>query len=613
MQQKLAEAEEYQEANLEEEEEKAIPSGLIGRNPALLTTILRGAATKPNKACIKANFDQTGTKFLDAEFPASATSLAEDWSTLDPMKQFEWKKYIWKDIDEIYPDHPIKVFSDISPNDIHQGGLGDCYFLSTLSAMAEHPKRIERLFETSEYEPSGCYKVKIMDMGVWKDYVVDDYFPCKPDGTIAFSGPKQEKGTTELWVILLEKAWAKRFGCYADIEAGFTTECLTDLTGAPCELLTNDQPDLWDKIFRANQLDYIITASSGGSEEGQDLVNSLGLVGLHAYAVIDAQTVETASGPANLLMIRNPWGEDAEGTGEPSSEWQGDWSDHSSKWTPAIQEQLKWQPKDDGTFWMCVEDFRTYFTEVTICMVHDNFDQTAIQVNQAPGKFTVSQLSIRKPGKVYAIICQPDTRIFDDDPDYAYSPVRLILAKLNPDNSLTLIAGEAEANQRDMWDEYDLEAGEYLLYTEVTWDGSFTTLHGVSIYAHHKLGLRNVTGSNQDFLSRVYNKELARSLGVSPRVLAPGVNYYTCDRHGLFEGKFLEGLIFDVIDNTSEAEVNVTVIHKVFQNLQLCEPFSGDLISASVPAGHAVTIVKKLVDLDARVGHSIVPQLKRTR
>ena len=44
-----------------------------------------------------------------------------------------------------------------------QGSLGDCFFSSTLSAMAEFPQRIQKLFETSENELSGCYKVKIMD------------------------------------------------------------------------------------------------------------------------------------------------------------------------------------------------------------------------------------------------------------------------------------------------------------------------------------------------------------------------------------------------------------------------------------------------------------------
>jgi calpain-15 len=36
-----------------------------------------------------------------------------------------------------------------------------------------------------------------------------------------------------LWVLLLEKAYAKKYGAYDKIEAGFTNEALRDLTGAP--------------------------------------------------------------------------------------------------------------------------------------------------------------------------------------------------------------------------------------------------------------------------------------------------------------------------------------------------------------------------------------------
>ena len=62
----------------------------------------------------------------------------------------------------------IKVFGDgIDPNDIIQGGLGDCWFLSALSSLAENPKLIERLFVTKEYNETGIYKVRVCKNGEW--------------------------------------------------------------------------------------------------------------------------------------------------------------------------------------------------------------------------------------------------------------------------------------------------------------------------------------------------------------------------------------------------------------------------------------------------------------
>lgn len=37
----------------------------------------------------------------------------------------------------------------------------------------------------------------------------------------------------EIWVLLLEKAWAKLNGNYENIERGYNSEALRDLTGAP--------------------------------------------------------------------------------------------------------------------------------------------------------------------------------------------------------------------------------------------------------------------------------------------------------------------------------------------------------------------------------------------
>jgi calpain-15 len=39
------------------------------------------------------------------------------------------------------------------------GGLGDCYFLSSLSVLAERENLIKRLFVTKDSNPRGCYSM----------------------------------------------------------------------------------------------------------------------------------------------------------------------------------------------------------------------------------------------------------------------------------------------------------------------------------------------------------------------------------------------------------------------------------------------------------------------
>ncbi len=66
----------------------------------------------------------------------------------------------------------------------------------------------------------GVYDVRLFKDGEEQYIRLDDYFPCKPNAGTLYA---RAKGP-ELWVLLLEKAFAKCCGSYDALRAGWAYE-----------------------------------------------------------------------------------------------------------------------------------------------------------------------------------------------------------------------------------------------------------------------------------------------------------------------------------------------------------------------------------------------------
>ena len=203
----------------------------------------------------------------------------------------EWGEFNWAratDVPELNDDEgQLAIFADaITPQDIQQGLLGDCYFLSVLSVLTEKPERIERLFAITEMNEQGIWAVKLYKNGEHAEVVMDNFVPCL-DGEPCFS----KANGNELWVIILEKAWAKLHGCYERIEAGFAHEVMRDLTGAPSYDLEIEEEGLFEKLLDYDRKNYMMAASAGATEASAEALEELGLVAQHSYGLLAAKVV----------------------------------------------------------------------------------------------------------------------------------------------------------------------------------------------------------------------------------------------------------------------------------------------------------------------------------
>lgn len=302
--------------------------------------------------------------FTDQEFPPNDRSLFVDPEHPPSKLQVVSK---WLRPSEIVTttnvdSRPCLFSGATNPSDVCQGRLGDCWFLSAVAVLTE-VSGISEVIITSEYNEEGIYTVRFCIQGEWVPVVVDDWIPCESPGKPAFATSRK---ANELWVSVLEKAYAKLHGSYEALEGGLVQDALVDLTGGAGEEIDMRSAEaqidlasgrLWSQLLRFKQEGFLLGA---GSPSGSDVhISSSGIVQGHAYSLLQVREVDGHK----LLQIRNPWASEVE--------WNGPWSDSSPEWTDRMRHKLKHVPQSkEGIFWMCWQDFQIHFRSIYVCRVY---------------------------------------------------------------------------------------------------------------------------------------------------------------------------------------------------------------------------------------------------
>ena len=234
------------------------------------------------------------------------------------------------------------------PADIRQGSLGDCWYLSTLAALAEWPDRIQNIVSRKN-EGRGIYEFQFWGKGnTTLKVVIDDAVPFQYTNYTLFTG----YGTNNtIWPMLYEKAAAKFWGTYERMTGGTFTQGYYPLTGRPS--ITPTTVYFSDILTADQNNDVMWTACLGGSyAEKNNIVSG------HAYTLIGARNYKDSSNTTwQLVNLRNPWG---------MKEYNGTWSDHDNvRMTTKVKYELEGaagtNDKNDGSFWMPFANFQQAF------------------------------------------------------------------------------------------------------------------------------------------------------------------------------------------------------------------------------------------------------------
>ncbi|XP_059696717.1 calpain-13 isoform X3 [Haemorhous mexicanus] len=279
---------------------------------------------------LRASCLSQGLLFEDATFPAHISSIGPTLLPEEKLRQIQWKR------PTELQRNPYLIMDGVSRFDIMQGEIGDCWMLAALGSLTLRKQFLENVLPKDQgfqEDYAGIFHFRFWQYGEWVDVVIDDRLPFL-NGRYLSVHPRT---SNEFWPSLLEKAYAKLQGSYQNLNGGYLSDALVDLTGGVQVQfsLKNPPPDL-EEILRAADTSRCLM---GCSTSGQ---------------------IPYKKGWKHIIRIWNPWGH---------GEWKGPWSDNSPHWDrvePNYREALL-RNKDDGEFWMSCKDFQEQFSWLYIC------------------------------------------------------------------------------------------------------------------------------------------------------------------------------------------------------------------------------------------------------
>ncbi|HAO22905.1 MAG TPA: hypothetical protein DCQ37_22125, partial [Desulfobacteraceae bacterium] len=549
-------------------------------------------------------------KYQDEEFKPCPDSLT---GFCEPKLRSKYEKYCWARPEEYYTNPSI--LKQIGTNDIMQGALGDCYLLGTISAIAKYPERITRLFSSKTINNAGIYCVQICVTGIWEDVIIDDYFPCfKQSKKPAFAN--SESG--DIWVMLLEKAWAKVHGGYHNISGGLVREVLRDLTGAPAETFFTKEHDLdfhWKNISEAIKNRFIMGCGSEDiSKTGDDSQDKTsGIANTHAYSLIAVYEIKKEpsgkrvlrsgepSSPYNdrIVKLRNPWGK---------GEWKGAWSDDSPEWTPKLKEELGFKAADDGMFHIGLKDFLEYFYDYQICYFNEAYNYSAQKFKSLTEEPTVIEFELKSPGEYYFSINQTNKRMFRPEDEYAYSQLTLFISRRRSNGSFKFI-GSATKADKEMWFKANCEPGRYVAYVLTPWRRKVNefsiSVYGKSATNFNKIDLSNLPPTFFESLLMERTKKDKNTIRCFDAQGEPKIMYKLATEQDGFGCCYFS-------NESEETQLTATVDFTESTGVQILPPYAGQAPVVFVGPKEEKILVFRLKTSEAKASYKITSTFRRS-
>ena len=387
--------------------------------------------------------------FKDEKFPAEKKSIlppdfedleGNDDSDDDDNEYFEgWEEYDWCNINEIIEGDEYTIFEDgATVNDIVQGDINDCYFLSALGSLCSYENYFDKLFYTQNISENHFYGIYLFINGKWKLVLLDNNFPCK-----------------------IVNYYDKDF-CFGK----------------------SIQKELWEILLKAFEKEYVLTAGTKSLKIEKFTENNLETG--HDYTLINIYTV---GDNIKLVKLKNPFG---------CSEYNGDWEDSDDKWTPEIKAQCEFnEENNEGIFYMPYKDFMEYFDVIHIAKINQDYESTYFKITKDQAiKCQIIELIIEEENpNTFIQLYQKNPRIIRSDKSYYPGNINSFIMLVDSEYKYIKSASGKDTH---IAIEVDLKPGKYYIFCDVNYRNEYKSYQNssykITFYSKNQIkNFKNVT------------------------------------------------------------------------------------------------------------------------
>ena len=413
--------------------------------------------------------DENKGKFIDQKFLPDKQSLMDKSKKNTGIDKINIDQCDWSRASDLFKES-INLFpSKREEEQFHKftinfrknkGELFSHYtqFFHGISILASIPNLIENIFESKEINENGYYTLYVYINNDFQKIIIDDKLPVVKDTpTLRFSKPDKD----EIWLPLLEKAFAKAHGGYGSLITSDVAEVIQFFTGVPVEkfnIKDLDDEDLAIALHNCKE-NYVFL------EPKKDICKEIGIIEGKAYQLKEIFDLggNDNDGKSNIVLkIFNMF---------ECNKYQGKWSADGELFTQEIKTKVNFNQEDKNHIYFSMNYLKKYFNKIYI--VHKIFDCNIKQI-------TIKEDLLRYP-QVFNLYIPSDSKVAisllikyrnnSAENKKIICPCSICISQFNADEQKFInFDGTFNSDEQGPQTCRNLKAGFYIIWTYLAYD-----------------------------------------------------------------------------------------------------------------------------------------------